>query len=253
MRLHPRAPQGCTAACVRPCAHRGNPSTPSSSSFGVELLSPCLMPTGPAQQDGALGVLLPPVAWFGQGDVAPMQCKPAGFMHHLVMGLGASPCQGNPHGAGTVAVLAAGDAETTLWGILGPPSLLPPLQRGLSAWPGPAPCPAAAQGSLMSLQQTTASQPSAPRAPAWAPWRNDDTSRLARALRNAERGRTAPGEQSPAPPGEPGGGEGARGPPLPSARRWERGLNLLAVGLCWYQCRGDAGVPAASPRTAFPR
>lgn len=244
----PTRVRGCLRAAV--CAQGTHPHTPSSSSFGVRVLSPCLMPTGPGQQDGALGVLLPPVAWFGQGAVAPVQCKPAGFMQHLVMGLGASPCQGNPPGAGTVAVLAVGDAETTPWGILGTTSPLPSLQRGLSARLGPAPCPAAARGSLMSLAQTTASQPSAPRALAWAPWRNDDTSRLARALRNAERGRTAPGEQSPAPPGEPGGGQGAGDPlcPLP-------GDGSEGSACWWWGCAGTSavgmlGVPAASPQTA---
>lgn len=250
MRLHPQAPQGCAAACVRPCVHTEGTHPPRAAApLGSSSCPPASCQQARHSRTGLSGCFFPP--WRGLGREMWPRCNANRQGLCTTSSWGWEPARAR--GTGTVAVLAAGDAETTPWGILGPPSLLPPLQRGLSAWPGPAPCPAAARGSLMSLQQTTASQPSAPRAPAWAPWRNDDTSRLARALRNAERGRTAPGEQSPAPPGELGGGEGARGPPLPSARRWERGLNLLAVGLCWYQCRGDAGVPAASPRTAFPR
>lgn len=53
---------------------------------------------------------------------------------------------GVPPGAGTVTVLAAGDAETTPWGILGLPSLLPPPAEGFVCPAGACPVPRCSPG-----------------------------------------------------------------------------------------------------------
>lgn len=72
-------------------------------------------------------------------------------------------------------------------------AMLKGLAAPARAYPVPH-CSPGRPGSIISPEQIMPSLPSVPRALAWAPWRNYDTSRLTPALRNTRQSRAAAGE-----------------------------------------------------------